>query len=193
MCSGIGYPFFYTPNFRGQRSTSEINTELHASIIRSNCSNALAHLLCSVYTPFCYHPSNPSASPQPIYPCYRLCKYVQDDCSSYFRGVNFTWPLMLDCDNREIFKNDSRSLIFCPPDIGSLRIPSDIGTESPTPDDNEDNDASKPSPDNPKFITRPQGRYNYIIYIYIYYTELHECHWYSHHAYCVPSFHVFIP
>ena len=133
VCSRLGYQTFYFPNFRGQKNISEINRELsgYNGVIQSQCSNAIAHLVCSVYAPLCYSPSDFNTSPQPIYPCYQLCKYVKDDCESYYNGVDATWPQILDCNNSEVFKNDSESLIFCPTDMESLQVLDD-DTELPT-------------------------------------------------------------
>ena len=104
MCSTIGYSKFYLPNFREHSNATLVNSELSnfMPIFNSPCSSLIKHLICSVYAPSCI-------DQQHLFPCYKMCKHVRDNCIN----VIFSWPTVLNCDNAEIFKNDSRA--YCPP------------------------------------------------------------------------------
>ena len=115
ICSTIGYSKFYLPNFRQHTNATLVNSELSnfVSVFNSFCSSLVKHLICSVYAP-------PCIDQQHLYPCYKMCKHVRDNCDNLFNSSTYSWPTVLYCDNAEIFKNDSRA--YCPP----------IPTEPPT-------------------------------------------------------------
>ncbi len=55
VCSNIEYVNGSLPNYRNQDDLAVVNSELENFIplIRRQCSNAIVHLLCSIYVPFC--------------------------------------------------------------------------------------------------------------------------------------------
>lgn len=98
MCAEIGYSNTGLPNILHQDNVDEINSELESynALIRSNCSNALIYLLCSVYAPFCF-----SMYVRNVYtvltlpPCQNLCKEVEVGCRATVEQANL--PTHLDC------------------------------------------------------------------------------------------------
>ncbi len=55
ICSNIEYKNGSFPNYRDQDNLAVVSNELEnfVPLIRRQCSNAIVHLLCSVYAPFC--------------------------------------------------------------------------------------------------------------------------------------------
>lgn len=119
ICTDIGYNNASFPNFRLQNIQTVANTELQGfwPLIRTQCSNAIVHMLCAVYAPSC-SPQFPNIRPRP---CRSLCMHVRDGCEARLREFGFAWPPHLDCDQ---YSNDS--LCFGPPDPSDLEIPQSV-------------------------------------------------------------------
>ena len=73
-CSSI-YPNASFPNYRGHEDQFSANRELlnFTPLVRTVCSNAIVHFLCSIYAPFC----QPDLPNHRIRPCRELCHYVR--------------------------------------------------------------------------------------------------------------------
>lgn len=119
MCREL-YPMAAFPNFQGHQTQEAANNELlnyFAPLIRSVCSNAIVHFLCSVYAPFCQRNIR-------VRPCRELCEHVWKTCEDDLRQLNLT---NLECFN---FQLDSiTNLDFCPDNLTALRIPSNVLTD----------------------------------------------------------------
>ena len=91
LCSQIGYSSVFLPNFKNHLNPKEANKELghYQVLIDSGCSNALLHLLCAVYAPFC---NNITGPPTRVPPCRNLCEYVGDGCKSTVNRSGLDWP-----------------------------------------------------------------------------------------------------
>ena len=107
MCSTIGYSKFWLPNFRLHSNATLVNIELShfMPIFNSPCSSLVKNLFCSVYAPACINQLQ-------LHPCYLMCKHVREKCSNLFDHSEYSWPTVLNCENAEIFKNDS--IAYCP-------------------------------------------------------------------------------
>ena len=121
ICSDVSWEYAYFPNFRGQ-SQRYANAELrdYYGIIRSCCSNAIVHFLCSVYTPFCYRGMT-------LPPCRKFCEYVRDGCQEEYNKLRFSWPGHLNCDN---FPTKH---CVTPPSLDMLKIPSKFNARCKQP------------------------------------------------------------
>ena len=134
FCSNLNYPKAHFPNYRGHDSPAEANNELSDyDLVNTNCSNAIVHLLCAVYAPFCYVDEKHGTSK--LHPCIELCQYVRDGCESVVNSYGLDWPSHLDCNNSDIYKSSSE-LTYCPDDPSTLVIPSTQATTT-IPDDIE--------------------------------------------------------
>lgn len=145
MCSQIGYQGALFPNFLSHEMPQEAVEELndYMPLIREGCSNAIVHLLCSVYAPFCYN--NTRGQAQGLRPCREMCQYVKDGCVDVLESFGFGWPMNLDCQNEEIFMSsaDTSSLAFCPPDLRALTIPANVIPTTPTTNSGTDLEAAR--------------------------------------------------
>ena len=121
-CTDIGYANATFPNFRGQDTQREADTELQGfwPLIRAQCSNAIVHMLCAVYAPFC-SPQFPNVR---VRPCKNLCMHVREGCEARLRSFRFDWPPHLDCVNYPTREEDS--LCFGPPDPSDIQIPQSV-------------------------------------------------------------------
>ena len=132
FCSNLNYPKAHFPNYRGHDSPAEANSELRGfnDLVNTNCSNAIVHLLCAVYAPFCYVEEKQGTSK--LHPCIELCQHVRSGCESVVNSYGLDWPPHLDCNNSDIYKSSSE-FTYCPDDLSTLVIPSTQAT-STTPD-----------------------------------------------------------
>ena len=130
FCSNLNYPKAHFPNFRGHDSPADANCELNDFIplVNTGCSNAIVHLLCAVYAPFCYVDEKQETK---LHPCIELCQYVRNGCESVLKYYGLDWPPHLDCDNSDIYKSSSE-LTYCPDDPCTLVIPSTHATTTMT-------------------------------------------------------------
>ena len=132
VCANIpGYSNASFPNFRDHTTQQEASTELNHFIplIQSECSNAIVHLLCAVYAPFCAETRTSGIIRLP--PCRHLCQYVRNGCESTLRNhSNLDWPQHLNCDLYPAVADDPAC--FAPPeqDLPFVTIPP---FEVPTP------------------------------------------------------------
>lgn len=122
LCSELGYNSTSFPNLRGHTSPKEANKELvdFAALIGTGCSNAIVHLLCSIYAPPCMQAYSYLRYP----PCRSLCEYVKDGCAAtLLKNFAYNWPPNsdLNCSNYE--RVEHNPLSFCPPNPSTLEIP----------------------------------------------------------------------
>ena len=94
-----------------------MNCVISIHLVNTNCSNAIVHLLCDVYAPFCYVDKKHGTSK--LHPCIELCQYVRDGCESVMNNYGLDWPFHLDCNNSDIYKSSSE-LTYCPDDLSKL-------------------------------------------------------------------------
>lgn len=119
LCSQLGYVNTSFPNLRGHTTPEEANEELShfLALVYTGCSNAIIHLLCSIYAPVCIQ-----KYPQlKLLPCKNLCEYVKDGCAEIlWQEFGYNWPPgpHLDCYNYE-----DNQLCFGPSDPSILTIP----------------------------------------------------------------------
>ena len=124
FCSNLNYSKAHFPNYRGHDSPAEANNELcdFIPLVNNGCSNAIVHLLCSVYAPFCYVDGNQETSK--LHPCIELCRPVREGCESVMNSKGLKWPPHLDCNNSDIYKPNNSELTYCPKNLSTLVIPS---------------------------------------------------------------------
>ena len=138
ICMDVGYNNASFPNFRLHETQAEANAELQNfwPLIRAQCSNAIVHMLCAVYAPFCSQ-QFPNIR---VRPCRNLCMRVRDGCEARLQEFGFNWPPHLDCSQ---YSNEL--LCYGPPDPSEVEIPQsvlnqlgvtrapDISTPGPSP------------------------------------------------------------
>ena len=147
-CSEIGYSKAFIPNFRMAETQESLDRGVFTDftledsrrelndfqpLIETGCSNAIAHLLCSVYAPQCYTDSQNSSVR--LHPCKELCLYVRSGCEGILTSFGMEWPQHLDCSNTQIYKpgNSTTDMVYCPADLPTLQIPRNIVPSSPPP------------------------------------------------------------
>lgn len=121
LCSNLGYNHTTFPNYRGL-DAKETNEELSdlRTLIRTNCSNAILHLLCSIYAPPCM-PAYPGWR---YPPCKSLCEYVENGCGAVFKLISgYEWPPNQNLNCSRYTTYEQNHLSFCPPDPTVLQIP----------------------------------------------------------------------
>lgn len=108
MCAEIGYKAFGLPNIFDQDNTSIINAELKQfyPLIATQCSNILVHLLCFVYTPFCYDmlSENGEIVTEILPPCRNMCEHVREGCIDTIKDLGRSWPQNLNCTEYPEYK-----------------------------------------------------------------------------------------
>ena len=126
FCSKVDYSTASFPNFRDQSDQMAANSEVEnfRALAQAVCSNAIVHFLCSVYAPFC-DPAKPDIR---VLPCRELCEYVRPNCETLVIEFGLTWPPHLECSQ---FPTNQSTITFCPTDLSTLAIPSNIQTDSP--------------------------------------------------------------
>lgn len=122
LCADLGYVNTTFPNLRGHATPKEANEELahFLGLISTGCSNAIVHLLCSIYAPVCIQEYPDLKYP----PCRNLCEHVEEGCAETLLLVfGYNWPPgpHLDCYNYDTAEENS--LCFGPPDPSMLEIP----------------------------------------------------------------------
>ena len=130
ICSQVGYSFGTFPNWREQETQFLANSELEQfrPLIESVCSNAIVHLLCAVYAPFCDPTSRFAQTRLP--PCRELCDFVRMGCEDDLNRYDLAWPPHLDCDRYPT--KDEFPLAFCHDNPEQLMIPPNIETNPVT-------------------------------------------------------------
>ena len=94
----IGWSKASLPNLAGSATPSQVEEDLalYYPLYTTACSNALVHLICSVYYPFCFHNEEDY---QTLYPCRELCEYVRCSCEGVVRELGADWPKEFECSN----------------------------------------------------------------------------------------------
>ena len=122
LCAELGYVNTTFPNLRGHTTPEEANKELahFSALIYTGCSNAIVHLLCSIYAPVCIQ-----EYPDFIYPpCKNLCEYVKNDCAATLLqtfGINWPPGPHLDCHNYQTVEQNR--LCYGPSDPSIIKLP----------------------------------------------------------------------
>lgn len=127
LCSSLGYSSkVFLPNFRKQDTPENANNELlnFLPLVVANCSNALLHLLCSVYAPFCHECNVTGEIIQvKLPPCRNLCEYVREGCrGAMFEKAGIVWPPGPHLDCSKYPKRDT-ALCFGPEHPSSIPPP----------------------------------------------------------------------
>ena len=125
LCAKLGYVNTTFPNLRGHKTAEEANQELShfLALVSTGCSNAIMHLLCSIYAPMCIQEFLELKYP----PCKNLCEYVKNGCAeTLLLEFGYSWPPgpHLDCENYE-----QNKLCFGPKDPSILEIPSLVNSK----------------------------------------------------------------
>lgn len=120
LCRNAGYNATAFPNSRQHATQDEASSEMaHFSQLWTGdiaCSNAIVHLLCSFYFPFC-GPGEQGENTT-LHPCRSLCEEARSGCEDDIeKHTGYGWPKFLDCST---FSSD---LCFGPPDPSELAIP----------------------------------------------------------------------
>ena len=129
LCRNAGYNATAFPNSRQHATQDEASSEMaHFSQLWTGdiaCSNAIVHLLCSFYFPFC-GPGEQGENTT-LHPCRSLCEEARSGCEDYIQEhAGHGWPEFLDCST---FSNN---LCFGPPDPSELTIPDgELSTTTP--------------------------------------------------------------
>lgn len=120
ICSGVGYSNATFPNHRNQNiSQASVEIRHFLPLIMTGCSNALVHLLCAVYAPFC---DNSYHQVRPIPPCVPFCEYVRSGCeATLLQQFGYRWPEHLNCSFYANENFNHASLCFGPTDIEQLK------------------------------------------------------------------------
>ena len=125
MCINIGWNASF-PNFREHQTQSDANEEISSfyPLVRTRCSNAIAHFLCSVYAPVCIS-SLPDGTEVTLKPCRNLCTYVRTPCEPIMNQNGFEWPAHLDCNNFPVNGSSSSKEDLCLdiPNLSTVDIP----------------------------------------------------------------------
>ena len=127
FCSQLEYKTASFPNYRNQFTQMDADSELRnfLPLAESVCSNAVVHFLCAVYAPFC-DPNQPQFR---VPPCRELCEYVRTGCESLVIQFGLTWPPHLDCALYPL--REVNPIAFCPENLTTVEIPSNIKTNPP--------------------------------------------------------------
>lgn len=130
LCAELGYVNTTFPNLRGHTTPEEANEELShfSALIYTGCSNAIVHLLCSIYAPVCIQEFVYLKYRYP--PCKSLCEYVKNGCAdTLLQNFGYSWPPgpHLNCYNYDTVEQNS--LCFGPDDPSTLELPSIIKCE----------------------------------------------------------------
>lgn len=129
LCRNAGYNATAFPNSRQHETQDEASSEMadfsQLWTGETPCSNAIVHLLCSFYFPFCG--LGEQGENTTLQPCRSLCEEARSGCEEYIeKHAGLRWPTFLDCS---IFAED---LCFGPPDPSVLTIPGgELSTTAP--------------------------------------------------------------
>ncbi|NP_001295557.1 uncharacterized protein LOC100640479 precursor [Amphimedon queenslandica] len=119
------------PSVKGRRtaqSKANIEANVFQPLVTHQCSNAIVHFLCAVYTPACVEGPEGTVT---LKPCRGLCNHVRNTCEPFMRerwGLN--WPPHFECSNfPENESTDINSLCFDVP-FHNVTIPIPPATTS---------------------------------------------------------------
>lgn len=92
--SAIGYTDTRFPTSRGQQTQLQAETELasYETLIRTECSGAIVHFLCSYFFPEC-------VNGVVLEPCRELCLHVRPGCRAAVQQLNSTWTAEFACES----------------------------------------------------------------------------------------------
>ena len=145
ICANI-YPNASFPNFRSHATQQEANTELNDFIplIETECSNALVHMLCAVYAPFCDLSFGTNTRSKP---CRHLCQYVREGCEDHFHVLQVedasslphfecnqypSWEVDRTCFGPREEELPSVSIPMNTPNPGETIDPTTVSAQSPS-------------------------------------------------------------
>ncbi|NP_001266206.1 frizzled precursor [Amphimedon queenslandica] len=98
MCLYVPWGNASFPNLREHRTQSEANTEVNVfqPLVTHQCSNAIVHFLCAVYTPACVEGPEGTVT---LKPCRNLCNHVRNTCEPLMQQGGLDWPPHFECSN----------------------------------------------------------------------------------------------
>ena len=98
ICQTMDWQNATFPNYRQHMTQVEANAEVidFYQVIRTCCSPAIVHFLCSYYTPPCL--KQPGGALVTVPPCRELCQMVRDGCEHIYLSSSLQWPSHLDCE-----------------------------------------------------------------------------------------------
>ena len=132
LCRNTGYNQTAFPNSREHVTQDEAAAEMADFAPLWNrdtpCSNALVHLLCAFYFPFCGSTGKDNIT---LKPCRGLCEEARAGCESVIEqnSAGGQWPWFLNCSWFPDPKEAVLGLCFGPPDPSTLTLPTgDLST-----------------------------------------------------------------
>ena len=132
LCRNAGYNATATPNARGHETQDEASDEMAGFMPlwtgETVCSNAIVHLLCSFYFPFCDKQGDDDTT---LKPCRNLCEAARTGCEDEIKkNTGLEWPTFLNCNEFPNFGEET--LCFGPSDPSALTILSgELSTSAP--------------------------------------------------------------
>ena len=121
LCTKVGWSG--STSRKHMREVEELGD--YEIIIKSCCSNATIHFLCSHYTPFC-------SGGVTLPPCREFCEYVRDGCESQYEKMSMSWPKHMQCDTFPSHTTSNSNCIPLPP-LDQLQTPPEYEcNEKPT-------------------------------------------------------------
>lgn len=139
LCRNTGYDQTAFPNERDHETQDEAAEEMFDFSPlwtgEKPCSNAIVHLLCAYYFPFCGVLGN-SGKNTTIKPCRNLCEEAREGCEEFIEEyANIGWPSFLECN---YFPEQENEICFGPSDPSTLQLPEGSLTVT-DPTENTDN------------------------------------------------------
>ena len=124
ICQTMNWPNATFPNYRQHLTQVEANAEVidFYQVIRTGCSPAIVHFLCSYYTPACLF-KEPGGEFITVPPCRELCQMVRDGCEHIYQSCSLQWPSHLDCER---FPLPSEGMVCLLPPQNQLVIPANV-------------------------------------------------------------------
>ena len=134
LCRNTGYNQTAFPNSREHATQDEAAAEMADFAPLWNrdtpCSNAIVHLLCAFYFPFCGSTGKDNIT---LKPCRSLCEEARAGCESVIEqnSAGGQWPWFLNCSWFPDREEDSE-ICFGPPDPSILDLPDETSASTPS-------------------------------------------------------------
>lgn len=127
LCLHVPWSNASFPNLREHPTQEQANTEVTVflPLVQRQCSNAIVHFLCAIYTPVCF--VNPDGSTLTLQPCRELCMYVRTTCEPPMVASGFPWPSHFECDTFPTNTSQQlEGLCLNIPNVESVKIPPEL-------------------------------------------------------------------